>query len=117
MASDPGQPFTLAFVGHADPGTADRAAAYEDAVLALLGDHGARVQYRGRRARGADASLPFEVHLLWFPNQAAFDAYMADERRAALLAQFGDVFTSKQAVVMDTIAGSFSSLPPNPEPA
>jgi uncharacterized protein (DUF1330 family) len=106
MATDPGQPFTLAFVGHAGPETAARAAAYEDAVLALLGDHGARVLYRGRRAHGEDASLPFEVHLLWFPDQAAFDAYIADERRAALLVEFPDVFTSKQAVVMDTIAGS-----------
>jgi hypothetical protein len=109
MATDSGTtpdaeaPFTLAFIGHTPAALAARAAAYEDAVLPLLADHGARVEYRGRRVSDADESLPFEVHLLWFPNRAAFDRYMTDDRRATLLAEFGDVFTSKQVVEMETI--------------
>ena len=82
MPSDHEQPFTLAFVGYTTDVLADRAAAFEDAVLPLLADHGARVLYRGRRASGQDAALPFEVHLLWFPNRDAFAAYLADDRRA-----------------------------------
>jgi uncharacterized protein (DUF1330 family) len=103
MPSDPEQAFTLAFVGHTTEVLATRAAAYEDAVLPLLADHGARVLYRGRRAIGQGESLPFEVHLLWFPNRAAFAAYLADDRRAELLARFGDVFTAKQVVELDPI--------------
>jgi uncharacterized protein (DUF1330 family) len=95
-------PFTLAFVGYTD-GRGEEAAAYEDAVLPLLADHGARVLFRGRRVEGEDAALPFEVHLLWFPNRASYEAYLADERRRALLERFGDVFTRKDAVVVDVI--------------
>ena len=103
--ADPDEPITLAFVGHATPALTDRAAAYEDAVLPLLADHGARLLYRGRRKDGQDATLPFEVHVLWFPNRAAFDAYLVDDRRAGLLRRFGEVFTSKQVVEMDAISG------------
>jgi hypothetical protein len=41
MASDPDKPFTLVFVGHAEPALEARASAYEDRVLPLLDDHGA----------------------------------------------------------------------------
>jgi hypothetical protein len=103
MATDPGRPFTLAFVGQTTAALAGQAADYEDAVLPLLRDHGARVVYRGRRSLGEHDALPFEVHLLWFPDRAAFDGYIADDRRTALLEQFGEVFTSKQVVEVDTI--------------
>jgi uncharacterized protein (DUF1330 family) len=105
MATDPGSAFTLAFVGYTTAHLADRAAAYEDAVLPLLADHGARVVFRGRRVPGEGEALPFEVHLLWFPDRAAYDAYIADERRAALLAEFGEVFTTKQVVEMEAVPG------------
>jgi hypothetical protein len=95
-------PITIAFVGYAHD-RRDEAAAYEDAVLPLLSDHGARLVFRCRRRNGEDVALPFEVHLLWFPSQAAYHAYLADDRRLALLQQFGDVFTRKEAVVVDII--------------
>jgi uncharacterized protein (DUF1330 family) len=104
MTTDPAEPVTLVFVGHASAATADRAAAYEDAVLPLLADHGARLVYRGRRTDTHDVSQPFEVHVLWFPSGAAFDAYLADDRRRARLDEFGEVFTSKQVFEMETIA-------------
>ena len=99
-------PFTLAFVGWAAPDRADAASAYEDAVLPLLVDHGARVLYRGVRAAGQDPTLPVEVHLLWFPSRAAFDAYLADPRRGALLEEHGDAFTEKTVVVLDDLTGA-----------
>ena len=102
-------PITLAFVGYADPSTAARASAYEDAVLPLLTDHGSRVVVRGRALPGQDPSLPYEVHLIWFPDRDALDAYMEDPRRHALLAEFGDVFTSKQAVEVEVL-GETSSI-------
>ena len=95
--------FTLAFVGYADADRADRASAFEDEVLALLADHGARVVYRGRRAAHEDAALPLEVHLLWFPHRAALDAYLADPRRQSLLTEHGEVFTTKHAFEIDDL--------------
>jgi hypothetical protein len=108
--SDPDRPFTLGFVGHTTPDLAARAAEYEDAVLALLADHGARLVYRGRRSAGEDPALPFEVHLLWFPNRAAFHAYLADDQRAELLRRFGEVFTSKQVVELEPISGAATAI-------
>ncbi len=108
MTRDHTDPVTLAFVGHTTPALSDRAAAYEDEVLPLLARHGARIVYRGRRKHGQEATLPFEVHVLWFPNRAAFDAYLADEERAGLLRRFGEVFTSKQVVELDTISAAGS---------
>lgn len=111
MATD--RPFTLAFVGYAGAETADQASAYEDEVLPLLEDHGARVLYRGRRADHEDDALPLEVHLLWFPHRAALDAYLADPRRQALLDRYGDPFTTKQTVEIIALAGSLA--PPSPD--
>ena len=96
-------PFTIAFVGRAEPGQVAAAAAFEDEVLALLPDHGARLVYRGRRTGGQDPCLPAEVHLIWFPSRTAFAAYLADERRQALLARHGEVFTEKVVVELDEV--------------
>lgn len=58
--------------------------AYEDEVLALLPEHGARALHRLRARDERRADEPDEVHLLEFPNAAALDGYLADPRRAAL---------------------------------
>jgi uncharacterized protein (DUF1330 family) len=55
---------------------------YEDRVLRLLPDHGARVVQRARTAGNADE--PLEVHLLEFPSEDALNSYISDERRTAL---------------------------------
>lgn len=55
---------------------------YEDAVLALLPAHGAVLELRERAPDGLG-----ETHLIRFPDQAAFDAFIADPRRLAF-AQF-----------------------------
>jgi hypothetical protein len=105
MTSDPDSPFTLVFVGYAaaGPGLSERASAFEDAVLPLLSDHGAELVYRGRRAAGQDETQPLEVHITRFPNRRALESYLSDDRRAALLAEFGEVFTAKHVVEMDTL--------------
>jgi uncharacterized protein (DUF1330 family) len=97
------EPVIIAFVGHSAPERAAAASAYEDEVLPLLADHGAVLLFRGRRAEGEDESLPLEVHLIRFPSRAAYDAFLGDERRAALLQQHGDVFTSKLVVELDSV--------------
>jgi uncharacterized protein (DUF1330 family) len=99
-----GEPFTVAFVGHASDALAPRAIAFEDEVLPLLADHGAKLLYRGRRTAGQDETLPLEIHLLWFPHRDALESYLRDDRRQALLREHGDVFTSKQSVEVETIS-------------
>jgi hypothetical protein len=98
-------PFTLAFVGTTTVDRAEAARAFEDEVLSLLPDHGARVIYRGHRTAGQDPTLPVEVHLLWFPSRGAFEAYLADDRRHDALARHGQVFTEKVVVELDEVSG------------
>jgi uncharacterized protein (DUF1330 family) len=98
-------PVTIAFIGHADRDRVEAASAYEDDVLPLLADHGAALVYRGQRAEGQDPSLPLEVQLIRFPTRGAYDAFLADERRQALLARHGEVFASKVVVELDDRTG------------
>ena len=52
--------------------------AYEDAVLPLLASHGGLLQ---RRLRTETETV--EIHVLWFPSSAQYEAYRADPRRLA----------------------------------
>jgi uncharacterized protein (DUF1330 family) len=106
VTEDSDGPFVVGFVGYTDPDKVDQAAAYEDAVLPLLADHGARVLYRGRRAPGEDPALPAEIQVVWLPSRAALEAYMADPRRQAAIEKFGPVFTETQVVGLLTVEGS-----------
>jgi uncharacterized protein (DUF1330 family) len=69
----------------ASPGADAALASYEDRVLELMADHGARVLQRAR-TDGADGA-PLEIQILEYPSQAALDGYLADERRAALVGE------------------------------
>jgi uncharacterized protein (DUF1330 family) len=60
---------------------------YEDEVLPLVAEHGGQVLQRARTTGQPDAGEPQEVHLIRFPSQAAFDAYLGDERRTRLADQ------------------------------
>ena len=68
-----------------NPGTEVELIAYENQVLELLEDHGARLLQRAR-TDGADGR-PLEIQVLEFASQAALDDYMGDERRTALAAE------------------------------
>lgn len=70
----------------ARPGFSDALGAYEDKVLGLVSEHGARVLQRGTVSpSGADS--PTEIQFLEFGSQTALDAYMSDPRRTALAAE------------------------------
>ena len=96
-------PITLAFVGYAPPETAAQASSYEDEAIALFAGHGGELVFRGRRQDGQHAALPWEVHVLTFPDHEALASYMADPQRLALVERYGDVFSSKQLLEVDVI--------------
>jgi uncharacterized protein (DUF1330 family) len=58
-------------------------AEFENDVLALLPAHGGTLVSRVRASLDDDG--PAEVHVITFRDLAAFDSYMADPRRVALL--------------------------------
>jgi uncharacterized protein (DUF1330 family) len=75
------EPLALCVLLWSHPGEEEGLSAYEDAVLALLADHGAVVTSRVRRKEAGDG--PLEVQVIEFVDQAAVDAYMSDPRRLA----------------------------------
>jgi uncharacterized protein (DUF1330 family) len=52
---------------------------YEDAVIPLLAEHGARLE---RRLRSQNSTV--EIHIVSFPSGDSFQAFMADPRRGNL---------------------------------
>lgn len=74
-------PLTLCVLLWPTPGNDEALVAYEDEVLGLLGDHGARVVQRVRRVN--DTEGPYEVQIIDLPDEAALAAFMADPRRVA----------------------------------
>jgi len=71
--------------------------AYEDAVLPLVADHSGRVVQRTRNT-GTSTDEPYEIHLLEFASEDALEAYMGDERRAALAAERDAAIARTQVV-------------------
>ena len=69
----------------ARPGAVQALISYEDTVLALLGEHGGRLLQRAR-TDGTDGA-PTEVQLIEFASPDGYQAYLADERRTALVAE------------------------------
>ncbi|WP_329331912.1 hypothetical protein OG866_03665 [Streptomyces sp. NBC_00663] len=66
----------------ARPGASAALTAYEDKVLALLGDHGGRLVQRAR-ADGAEGR-PDEVQLIEFAARAGYEGFLDDPRRTVL---------------------------------
>lgn len=76
-------PVTLCVLLWPHEGEEEALTAYEDAVLALLGDHGARLVSRVRNT-ATGAETPLEVQIIELPDEAALEAHMSDPRRTAL---------------------------------
>jgi uncharacterized protein (DUF1330 family) len=64
------------------PGAEEVFADFEEQALAILHEHGGRLERAVRPVCAADA--PHEIHVLTFPSQSVFDAYRGDPRLAAL---------------------------------
>lgn len=67
---------------HVRHGAEDAFARFERQALAILREHGGRLERAVRPA--PEAGAPYEIHVLAFPSQSAFDAYRQDPRLAAL---------------------------------
>jgi uncharacterized protein (DUF1330 family) len=84
------------------PGTEDALTTYEDAVLALVSQHGGRVLQRARSS-GTDEQ-PHEIQLLEFPSAKALDDYMTDGRRTALAGERDRAVARTQVISVELIA-------------
>ena len=71
------------------PGQAAVFEEFEALAIPLIADHGGELLLRMRPAETAwiagTLELPYEVHVVSFPDDAAFTAFMHDERRQQFL--------------------------------
>lgn len=92
---------TLCVLLWAVDGQEDALAAYEDDVLSVLARHGGRILERLRRVDGPTESptgQPTEMQVLQLPDEAAFQAYLADPARAALGERRGRAVARTEAI-------------------
>jgi hypothetical protein len=83
------------------PGREQQLVEYEDHVLPLLHAYDARVV---QRVRSQDAALgPFEVQILDFPSEGAFDRYMADPERASWSVQRDAAIARTEVLRVDAV--------------
>ena len=75
--------------------------AYEDLVLPMLADHGGTLERRLRSDNGT-----VEIHLIRFSNQAGFDAFRDDPRRAAHAYLFNRSRGAIEVMTVDDVQGA-----------
>ena len=83
------------------PGMETVLAEYEDAVLAMVGEHGGKILQRVR-GDGRDGN-PLEVHLYEWPSATAREAYMSDPRRVAMAAQRDSAIARTDIFVVELV--------------
>ena len=64
---------------------------FENTVAKIIARHGGSIERRIALEPGDDASRPDEVHIVTFPDRAAFERYRADPDIPRLAAQRADV--------------------------
>jgi uncharacterized protein (DUF1330 family) len=73
---------TLVVLLHVDPEHTADYERFEAAASRIMGRHGGRIERRV--AVGGDAGRPDEVHIVTFPSENNFDAYLQDPELAGL---------------------------------
>jgi uncharacterized protein (DUF1330 family) len=90
VAAEPGTTespngLTLVVTLHAHAGQEAGLRAYEKQAMAVLREHGGRLEKVIRVEASLDAGpVPHEVHVVWFPTEAHFASYRNDPRLADL---------------------------------
>lgn len=80
--------------------------AYERRAAGVLARHGARIERAFRPLDAAeDPALPFEIHLLRFPDRAALTAWQADPERAALQEERERLIARTTVIALRPVAG------------
>lgn len=80
--------------------------AYERRAARVLARHGARVERAFRPLDAAeDPALPFEIHLLSFPDRAALVAWQADPERLATQAERDRVIARTEVMAVVAVDG------------
>jgi antibiotic biosynthesis monooxygenase (ABM) superfamily enzyme len=80
---------------------------FELAAAGIMRRYGGAITRRIRCAKGADQSAPYEIHILDFPDAAAFASYRND-------AELGAMAELRTSAIRQTTVWSGVDLPPYP---
>ncbi|MFI0608068.1 MAG: hypothetical protein ACH37Z_09310 [Anaerolineae bacterium] len=87
-------------------GDVDGFAAYERPAARVLARHGARIERAFRPLDAAeDPALPFEIHLVSFPDQTCLASWQADPERAALQEERERCIARTTVMALRTVKG------------
>jgi uncharacterized protein (DUF1330 family) len=70
-----------------NPGRAAEYERFENTVAEIIARHGGAIERRIALEPGGDTARPNEVHIVTFPDRAAFERYRADPEIPTLAAQ------------------------------
>ena len=86
------------------PGQEKAFEAFEQEAAAIMASHGGRID-RAIRIRGAGCESPYEVHIVAFPDDSAFESYRSDPR-ILQLAQRRSGIIAKTIILNGQFVGS-----------
>jgi uncharacterized protein (DUF1330 family) len=75
---------TIVAALYINPGKEDEFERFESAAARIMRRYGGAITRRIRSEPGADRSAPYEIHVLDFPDAAAFANYRNDAELAAM---------------------------------
>ncbi len=86
------------------PGCEEEFERYETAAARIMRRHGGAVERRIAVSSGSERNLPYEVHLVRFPDRQSFDAYRADR-------ELQDLADQRARAIRETVVWFGADLP------
>jgi uncharacterized protein (DUF1330 family) len=99
------KPLTVVAALYINPDKEAEFERFESAAARIMRRHGGAITRRIRCAQGADQSAPYEVHVIDFPDAAAFSSYRND-------AELGAMAELRTSAIRQTTVWSGADLPP-----
>lgn len=91
------------------PGNEQQLVDYEDLVLDRLEVYGGELVQRVRRNKPGDA--PYEVHVIAFPSDDAYAAYLADPERVSLAGMRAGAMSRSEIIPVEIVTAPGEPLP------
>lgn len=85
------------------PGQAEAFEAFEREAASIMAAHGGRIE-RAIRIQGGEGKSPYEVHVVVFPSDSAFESYRADVRTQHLAYRRGQIIAKTSTLTGQNVS-------------
>lgn len=84
------------------PGQEQAFEAFEREAASIMAVHGGRIE-RAIRIQGGEGESPYEVHVVVFPDESAFDSYRQDPKTMQLIARRSSIIAKTRILTGETV--------------